>query len=412
MDKLQGEKISYFISRISSLTILRGITEHPVMKALHSLFTTLLSDDAQGAVKCYHRLTQQLLQAHTKKLCGNMFSDFIFNWLTESESDFSKRTAAGCEDIADYNAFCHDTAILHELSGFNTAMAESFILATSRMTEGDRIRGYTSAVWGGSIDTGKGPSNKTVELFPWNAKTDDDNPLPGMERAFEAFTGVDSDALADALIELYSTYGSGVFSSNRLFYADADNVFHGTASFLNNKELMPHLCSDEYDKLSGLCHKYYKNARTNICLCGKKGMGRTSMLFALAESHTDLRFVYVNGCDMPDAAILFRQLSEQPGKFVLLADDAVDARLINLIDTFRQPDNVMVICTSESNSDTDCFDEVIELPVPDLNSFARYICDIAVDADESAVRNMCMDYQIETKRQLSFGAVRDIIRKL
>lgn len=416
MNKKQSDKLKGYVTIINSLTVLRGITEHGVIKSLNSFFSALASDDAQGASKCYHRLTQQLILSHSQRRFGCLFKDFIFEWLVRGESDFAAYAAMG-GDVSDCGIFRRDTALLLDLAAFSTDDAEDLISGTSEMSSNDRIRTYTREVWGGSIDSGTNKGEKSVSLISWNTEelpAEEEEKNPAVYEARLAFSTHNADALADALISLYSSYGCGAFAVNRLFYAFGTDNFTPKESFLTDREQLPMLYPDEFERLSEVCTDFSGGTTVNTLLCGAHGLGKTYMLFALSERHTELNFVYVSAYDMPDFAALSEKISGQPGKYVLMIDDVENMHAIErFIGTFLQPENALIICVTENNIDRDCFDLVITLPVPDVVKFTRYIGDMLfTGVSDDVVRNFCMDYQIETKKPLSFCAIREFLRRM
>ena len=419
MKKEQVSELERYASQLNSLTVLHHLTEKGCLKTLSSIIAALLSDNPYIAVQSYSRMTAQLLESHSRRVSGNLFADYVIAMLCEDENEFSRACAKHELNDSLRNAFLSDVQILLQITQLNSEKITEYVNSTDAAKAADKISDLTSAVWGGSIAVHNNKNDNAFSLISWNYTENEpivsyvtDDILTGV---YDTIITGDAQECVNALTELFENCGTGMFLRYRLFVSDENRLLSGIDDSFLPENLLPVLFSEQYACLEeGIREFAEKGKRSNSLLSGAQGTGKTTMCLMTERSFPELSFVYVTAFSMPNIKSLFEKLSAQPLHFIVIFDDVKDFTEIKpYIGTFLQPQNVMCVCISGNEADCDIFDLNIKIPVLDPATAAKYICDISFTEESvEAVRNMCMDIQIETKKALGFGAVKEILRKL
>ena len=410
MKKEQVSELERYASQLNSLTVLHHLTEKGCLKTLSSIIAALLSDNPYIAMQGYSKMTAHLLESHSRRVSGNLFADYIIAILCEDENEFSMACAKHELNDSLRNAFLSDVQILLQITQLNSEKIAEYINSTDAAKAADKITDLTSAVWGGSIAVHNNRNDNAFSLISWNyTETEpvvsyvNDEMLTGV---YDTIITGDAQECVNALTELFENCGTGKHLRYRLFVSDEDKLLSGIDGSFLPDNLLPVLFSEQYAYLEESMRDFAeKGKRSNTVVCGAHGTGKTTMCLMTERSFPELGYVYVTACSMPNVKALFEKLSAQPLRFIVIFDDIQDFTEIKpYIGTFLQPENIMCICISDNETDCDIFDPA---------TAAKYICDISfTDESVEAVRNMCMDIQIETKKALGFGAVKEILRKL
>ena len=158
-----------------------------------------------------------------------------------------------------------------------------------------------------------------------------------------------------------------------------------------------------------------------LLILGDTGMGKTTMLFQLAEELPEMRFVYVSGENIADMPMLFQRLAAQPLKFMVAVDDA-ELNHISSISVKLIPINVLLVATHTlQNNGTSIaggvFSKRIMLTIPRLDDYAditqRLLVAMGCDLPKERVRSACVDHQVDTKCTMTIAsavAVADSLR--
>lgn len=418
------EKIKIAFELVKSmyrLTVMRDIMENAPFKALHAMLGAVAKDDIVAIEKNYHRLTHQLICANPRRISGNLLTDYIIAWIVESENEFSTGAAAGISDPTVYSAMLSDIKILTYIG--KTVIRN--IKSLTELSDSENMKVSITTTWSSKPDSpydDKANINIPIDaavcsLIPW-----DYEPAVGIDSyisdyklgsIYEMLLSDDVNGAAEELWRFFNEYGTGVFIKNRVFVSNATTLLTPISEPPVTADSF--IYENERDAMLNLARRFTDlDERENLLICGARNTGKTSLLLSLIHELADVHMVYISGRDISRLDELFGVLKCQPLKFIVLLDDAdmCENEALRCIGSIYQSANILVIAAADEGEGLSCFDNVINLELPDLDRATEYICSVTGNDNAEAVRNMCINYQIETKKTLSCRAVNAIIKKL
>ncbi|MBQ9949329.1 MAG: DUF815 domain-containing protein [Clostridia bacterium] len=413
-----------YIKRLNSLTVLRDMLNDDVFKSLLSAFAAIANGDPITAEKASHKFVHKLITENPRRVSGNLFADHIIAGIVEKENRFSADAASGISDPLIFSLMMSDIDALLDAAKLSASDLQGYIRGI-HTSSNDRISALSSAVWGGnSIDTDSVGSHDVLSHLEYHVRdwvyddADMNRVYPcenDLSELYDVILSSDASEITDALWHFFNTVGTGIFIKNRLFASDESHTFMPISEPLPEQNLLPFMYHEEHDRLAELAVAFANGENvSNTVLLGASGSGKTTMLNSLTEVESDLRFIFVSGYSLPDFTEIFEMMRKQPLRFAIILDDLQACGDISrFFGHLMKPENVVFFAATSDEAQAEAFDSVIKLVPPDIAGLTKYICDISF-SDESAesVKNACMDYQIETKKPLSYGAVKEILQKL
>lgn len=432
---------------IGRLTVLRHWMDTPVVAKLFALCNAIVEKDIAAATMDYHSLTAALLDAPARRVTGDIWKDYVFAELIETPNRFSSLAAAGTMDPAVKEAMDHDLRLIQELFRLNSQQILDWINQltleqkrkenqTSRESvranrasreQENRIMNLAESAWFGV----KNPKKPTVRRQPdYSYEIAPKEPLTKSELSTENWIQwgyadpaklvhyVADEALAllyrkflaendwrnltEDLVRFFGKYGSGIFLRYRWFVA-TDDQFYG----VEPEETAQSLWDDLYG-VDRAKEKLFANALSflhrskgdNTLLYGAEGMGKTSLIMALAQEPEmrELRLVFFAQKDAYRACEIIEQLGQQPFHFIAFLDDISMAepdyrRLKRAFGGRMSPRNVLVWATATGKpSDSTLFPVQVPFAKPTFSDFQRAVSDMLrrqhIDMDETGLQQM------------------------
>lgn len=156
-----------------------------------------------------------------------------------------------------------------------------------------------------------------------------------------------------------------------------------------------------------------------LLLFGANGMGKTSMLLSIADELPEMRLAYVSRDNLSSLSKLLSIIADQPLKFMLALDD-VDCDELNKLSSRMIPLNVMLVAVTddipENKPIPGAFVNRIHVKVPTLEEFADMVERIldawGVRIQKNVIRNVCVDYRVDSKAELTVSAAAAVSRML
>ncbi len=421
---------------LNRLTVLRTLLRTEPAARLVELCDFVAAGDATSAAARYHSMTAALLDQPTRRVTGDIFKDFLFSEILESSNRFSLMAAASHSDPPVLLAMEKDLKILQELFALECTTLMEWIGGTSkgeaqvaRPAQSQRFGGeenisrMATSAWGGGIF----PKDKLRARVPEPAaaaRLPDKLELSGWVRweysdPGERVTYVADDGLAviyrrflaeedwgrlvNPLYEFHKQYGSGEFLRYRAF-ADTDEGFVGM-------ELDDPPIWDEITVSNGQKERLYANTLRflhtgkgeHALLYGPGGMGKSSLVLALAKELPEIRLVFMARRDFASSMLTLRMLEEQPFRFIAFFDDLSLSereyrRLKSAVKAQLHSGNSLIYATSTSSPpDSSVFGLEIGFDMLKPEDFERHVRDeirrSGTIVDYSAVSDACVRWQ-------------------
>ncbi|MEG1560408.1 MAG: DUF815 domain-containing protein [Clostridia bacterium] len=416
MEKLTPRELAV---KLNTLILYRDILDSDVIKS----FFAFTAAEKSNAIGYYYEMYSALLKKPMRRVSGNLLTDFVFHTLLNRENAFSVMAIRNFLDEAAYAAMKHDIVILQSLAFFDT-----WVTGEEKKQNDDNISKLSNAAWGGGATSGgrtsyeKNPQTTLPKLLSLKYGEIELRDAYLADEALEEiysrlFSGDNWTNYIDDIWNFFASYGSGDFLRYRLFDFDGTRLIPIPYDPLSMPTHSVSLYEKEkHELLTRIMNFLSNNPGDNITLSGAKGSGKTSLILSLFFELPELRLVRAAASASIDG--LFSLLRNQPLNFVVFFDDmsAEDIKRLNtaLFSGIVQPSNVLIVKASEETND---FAPVsVSLNPPTLNEYTDFIIETlkkrGISVSYAAARNACMDYQVETKRELSYFASNWIIDKL
>jgi len=421
------------LAMVSRLTVMKDTAGDEPMLCLTRCMRALLAGDIRIASDECFNMTSALLTCGARRVSGELFRDYLLHRLLIVPNAFSKMAAAGSIDEALYNAMRVDMGILYELMSLDAEELYRYVqdrfkeLKVKGRPGLDDTTRLASAAWGGAVLRPKQEEQGILPALPamlpdaapvWHYGEEE---MRGSYTADEALEemyhrllegGVDWSGMTEDVWNFFSAYGTGEFLKNRMFAWS-----QGRLAPMTDLRLYPlrPLTEREYRLCLDHCIEFMRgNSTEPLFICGPAGMGKTTMLFCLADELPEMRFVYVPKCgSICELEGLFAELSRQPLKFMVALDDS------GVYDFAVRAIPVNVLLTVATSSGEECgagFTKCVTLERPNLEGFAAMVQSIleaeGVELNRDVIRAACVDRQVDTKGRLSAAAAVSVARAL
>ena len=409
------------------LTVMRGMLDSAPLRELRSCCAAIIEGDIRRAVDACFAMTSALLCGGYRRVTGELFSDMLLHELFLVPHPFSEMAAANRLDEAIYNGMKEDLEVLYSLRELDGATLYRFIrerykeLRQKARPNKDSAARMAEAAWGGSAvrpaeDDNMQPLPKLPVYLPagepnWHYGEEElrDNYAAdeALEEMYHRFLedGFDWPSMTEDLWNFFAAYGTGVFLKDKRFMWRGavlrpmeDRRFIGFEPILEQ----------EYRAVLGHVIEFMRGESAEpLLIVGAEGMGKTTMLFSVADELPELRFVYVPECrSVTELSSLFDILGEQPLKFMLALDDPE----ISGFALRNIPANVLFAAAAVGldNAAGRVFTKRVALPQLRLDSFAGLVQRIleaeGSDLPREAIRSACVDHQVDSKGELTVAA--------
>lgn len=448
-DCAPGDGAQRIASLIPRLTVLQDTREDAPLARLFATASAIHAGDTLGALSCYHALCASLLSSGARRVSGDLWLDYLLFLVLQRPHAFAAMAAAGRMDEAERSAMRADLAILGELATLSGA--HLYRMAAERHRElqlkprhaKDNISLMSSAVWaGGSVRPAPAANAKPAQepdapapllsAMPpeseWLSWHYGEMELRDSYVSDEALEEVvirlletpDWRALCDDLWNFFAAYGCAPFLKDRLFHVK-QNVFLPFSPRAGQYCAFPCYEPQRSALLSHAIRFMRGETAEPVLLAGPAGTGKTALALNLAEELPELRLVLLPRGAAFDADAVLDTLKAQPLRFLLLLDDAdlstAETRaLFARRAAFDFPENVLPVATARTAEGDFGSMKTIRFAYPKIAEFAEMVeallAQRGVEAGHAAVRNACVDYQVDARDCLSVSAAVRVAEEL
>ena len=408
-DCAPGDSAQRIASLIPRLTVLQDTREDAPLARLFATASAIHAGDTLGALSCYHALCASLLSSGARRVSGDLWLDYLLFLVLQRPHAFAAMAAAGRMDEAERSAMRADLAILGELATLSGA--HLYRMAAERHRElqlkprhaKDNISLMSSAVWaGGSVRPAPAANAKPAQepdapapllsAMPpeseWLSWHYGEMELRDSYVSDEALEEVvirlletpDWRALCDDLWNFFAAYGCAPFLKDRLFHVK-QNVFLPFSPRAGQYCALPCYEPQRSALLSHAIRFMRGETAEPVLLAGPAGTGKTALALNLAEELPELRLVL-----LPRGA------------------------------AFDFPENVLPVATARTAEGDFGSMKTIRFAYPKIAEFAEMVeallAQRGVEAGHAAVRNACVDYQVDARDCLSVSAAVRVAEEL
>lgn len=410
---------------LARLTVLRGMLESKPMRELKRLCEAVIEGNIRSATDACFSMTSALLRGNYRRMSGDLFKDFILHKLLLEPHPFARMAASNRLDEALYNGIKEDLDILYSLRELTGETLYRFIqdryreLRQKARPNRDSATRLAEAAWGGSaVRPAEGEPLLPLPSLPVFLPTSAPSWHYGDEELRDSYVAdealeemyhrlleseLDWSAMTEDVWNFFAAYGCGAFLRERMFMWRRGGLFPMDDIRLSGS--FP-LMENEYRVCLEHCISFMRgDSAEPFLITGGEGMGRTTLLFSLADELPEMRFVYAPGVkSMTELCSLFNILKDQPLKFMVALDDSdisgFAARTI--------PVNVLLAAVSGTRTNSGVFTKRVHLAQPRLDGFAdmvqRLLDADGADLPREVVRSACVDHQVDSKGELTVAA--------
>lgn len=420
------------LALLPRLTVMRGMLESKPMRELARCCEAVVEGNIRAAVDACFSMTNALLRGGYRRVSGELLGDFILHKLLLEPHPFARDAAANRLDEALYRGIKEDMELLSALRGLDGETLYRFIqerykeLRQKARPSRDSAARLAEAAWGGGAlrpekEEPQEPMQRLPAYLPSAAPSWDygEEELRGsfvadeaLEEMYHRFLEGELEwpAMAEDVWNFFAAYGCGIFLKERLFSWRRGGLF--PMEELRSKEKCT-LNEHEYRECLAHVIEFMRGSCADpILITGADGMGKTTMLFSLAEELPELRFVYVPECrSVAELAPLFHMLSGQPLKFMVALDDAG-------IGGFAErmlPANVLLAAASKEMAGSG-FKKRVRIPQLKIDGFIdcvqRVLDSRGADVPRETVRSACVDHQVDSKGELTVACAVSVANAL
>lgn len=422
------------LALLPRLTVLRGILAAKPVRELERCCRAVIEGDIREAAEACFSMTSAMLRGNYRRVTGDLFKDMLLHKLLLEPHPFARMAAANRLDEALYSGIKADMDVLCSLKDLDGETLYRFIQERykelrQKARPKDSAARLAEAAWGGSavrqpVEEALQPLVKLPMFLPAEAPNwqygeeelrDSYVADEALEEMYHRFleSELDWSNMAEDVWNFFSAYGTGAFLKDRLFMWRRGALFP-----MEDMRLMPArpLLEQEYRACLNHTIEFMRGSTSEpILLTGGDGMGKTTMLFSLADELPEMRFVYVPACrDISELSPLFKVLADQPHKFMVALDDAA----FGGVALRAVPVNVLLFAAASEPSSrvSGAFTKRVTLRELRLDGFADMVQKL-LDAEGVAlprevVRSACVDHQVDSKGELTVAAAVTVAQSL
>ncbi len=397
-----------------SLTALRPLLGMPGIAALKEC---LEAPDSLCALERYHEMFAVMSGA--PRLTGEVFRDY---WLY---SVFTGAKLGGGDDIT-IGALEHDLAVVQLFCHTGGKGLWELLQKKAASSPPDPITRLSSVAWGGaSAEKAAKPAADALAagfappLWQYTSRTATLDLCAGdyILELIDAFEREDDwPRLAHSLIGLYQEHGDiALFSHKRMTYAAGALVpMAGSIrcpsweDFVGLEAAQEELARRANEFISG-------NRADNLFIHGEAGLGKTSLVLAMAEALPARLIAIRAGAFDGGMAEILREAARQPMKFIVLIDDVNSVPDVLLAyAAFEQGENVWIIATGRTPAAFSAPAQLLLEPPP-LKAFIQRVMELArargAELDYDQVQDACIDWKVDGG-ELTASAALKVLGKL
>lgn len=423
------------LALLPRLTVLRGMLETEPIRALGACCSAVLEGDIRRAAEEVFSMTSALLSGGYRRVTGDLFKDFLLHELLLEPHPFAVNAASNRLDEALYSGIKEDMEILAALAGLDGETLYRFVqerfkeLRQKARPSRDSAARLAEAAWGGgTVRPEPAEEPKPIKNLPaflpggapnWQYGEEELRDSYAADEALEEMYhrflegGLEWQTMAEDVWNFFAAYGTGVFLKHRLFcwqngrLAPMEDMRQASGPAVLEREYL--------EARSHVIEFMRDNGAEPMLICGPDGMGKTNMLFSLADELPELRFVYAPGCNgFGELAPLFDLIKGQPLKFMVALDDPKSLGFA----LRALPVNVLVAAaTGDAElSGAASFTKKICLPQLRLDGFTEIVQMLlgfdGADVPRERVRSACVDHQVDSRGELTVAAAVAVARAL
>ena len=430
----EGVEAAYVL--LSKLSFTRDEDPNSPFSLLGAYLDAINYGEMLTACRCYHALTDVLLRAPSRRVSGDLWTDYLLYIVVETEHPFAAGAAQKRRDDDMFAAMQTELDTLYALSKLNDAALRRFAqdryreLKLNKRPARDSAELMSTALWSGNAarppkeEKAIMPPSSVVQMdFNWAKWRYGEMSLSGRYVSDEALEEIyirllsqkPWPALIDDLWNIFASYGCGGFIKHRAFQYERGGLFPLDESVL---EAMP--TSGLYEEQRGMILentiRFMQGAQcNNLVLTGPSGTGKTTQVLSLPYELPEVRFIAADANTCLSLTPLFERLRAQPLRFLVLLDNLdfqspnTASLITSLLALRAQPENVLLYATSRSGAGSEsAFPVEIVFPYPQLKEFVVLVTEILeqdnVRAPYDVIRNACIDYQVDAHDRLTCSA--------
>lgn len=430
----EGMEAAYVL--LSKLSFTRDDRPNSPFSLLGAYLDALNYGEMLTACRCYHALTDVLLSAPSRRVSGDLWTDYLLYIVVESEHPFAVGASQKHRDDDVFSAMRHELDTLYELTKLSDAALRRFAqdryrdLKLNKRTGRDSAELMSTALWSGNVakptkeEKPIVPPTSILQMdFDWANWHYGEMSLSGRYVSDEALEEIyirllslkPWPALIDDLWNFFASYGCGGFIKHRAFQYERGGLFPLDESVLSSMPASG-LFEEQRSMLLDNTIRFMQGAQcNNLVLTGPSGTGKTTQVLSLPYELPEVRFIAVDANTCLSLTPLFERLRLQPLRFLVLLDNmdfqspASASILASLLALRAQPENVLLYATSYSGlGGESAFPVEIVFPYPQLKEFVMLVTEILeqdnVRAPYDVVRNACIDYQVDAHDRLTCSA--------
>lgn len=430
----EGMEAAYVL--LSKLSFTRDESPNSPFSLLGAYLDALNYGEMLTACRCYHALTEVLLSIPSRRVSGDLWTDYLLYIVVESEHPFAVGASQKRRDDDVFSTMRYELDTLYELSKLSDAALKRFAqdryrdLKLNKRSARDSAELMSTALWSGNVAKPNReekpivPPTSIIQMdFDWAKWRYGEMSLSGRYVSDEALEEIyirllsskPWPALIDDLWNFFASYGCGGFIKHRAYQYERGGLYPLDESVL---KAMP--ASGLYEEQRGAILdntiRFMQGAQcNNLVLTGPSGTGKTTQVLSLPYELPEVRFIAADANTCLSLTPLFERLRAQPLRFLVLLDNidfqsqSAASLMASLLALRAQPENVLLYATSHSSAGGEsAFPVEIVFPYPQLKEFVMLVTEILeqdnVRAPYDVVRNACIDYQVDAHDRLTCSA--------
>lgn len=411
-------------AQLASLTVLRPLLEEGALNALYPYIEALCAGETAVSQYRYHELYAEMLK--TPRLTGEVLRDCFIHSIITVPTEFTRACARGADDTVVNAAMERDLSLVQRFCAFGGKGLGEIAAAAKPTPASDKIVRMAGAAWGGTpVEYGGAKTAAAAfAVLP--------QPQWQYENCEAGFVGYSAQDAINELLDAFEREEDWARLRRPLqkFFARYGEVerFKYPHSFFDGEELLPvepagwpawnefvgieeaqnALLERAEEFLSG-------NMAQNLLIHGEAGLGKTSLVYALAEL-ASIRLIITPAGNWSRMRGLLSEMRRAPMKFIVLIDDVrgEPGGALNAYARFAQSPNIWFIATSREAGALP-FADSLGLESPPLKAFIQRVIALArergAELDYDTVQDVCIDWKVDGGDLTASAALR-VLAKL